>query len=425
MSLSKHHLYILKGSNIPNLFYSPIINGSCLDNRLNSDNSVVILISEENLIRILEGPESDLVKIKSIIFLKEILNRYNLMRYKADLLERNQRWVGFSRKNLESLFGSRDTDLVIENLLSLGLIERDNIYSVSEGKTLAYRLTPKTEEKPEKWRVKYTGKLIARVNNKESDSLLSQDNNLFNQAVYRNLKTVTLSESAEELAKKFGGNDFFAAYAHLTEIESGNIFFKEDKKSGRRFHNLTCMPRQSRSAILIDGEPTTEVDFSACHPWLCLSFYESGFEKEKREYHAALNEGFYKFLAKKIGSDISTDEKYQKFKIGCIAQIFYDYPRQNDSSKLAAFKQLFPHLHEIIESEKHISNSDFSIKLQGMEADLMFDGVFFRLLSEDIPAIPIHDAVICKKRHAGRVRLIMEQEFITKYGYRPEVKIKT
>jgi hypothetical protein len=156
-----------------------------------------------------------------------------------------------------------------------------------------------------------------------------------------------------------------------------------------------------------------------------MSFYEPGFEKEKKEYHAALDEGFYKFLADKIKSDISTDEKYQKFKIGCIAQIFYDYPRQNDSSKLVMFKQLFPHLHEIIESEKHISNSKFSIKLQSMEADLMFDGVFFRLLSEDITAIPIHDAVICKKQHAGRVRLIMEQEFITKYGYKPEVKIKT
>jgi hypothetical protein len=392
---------------------------------LNSDNSIVVLLSEENLIRLTEGPESDLVKIKSLVFLKEILNRYNLMRYEADLWERNQKWVGFSRKNLEILFGSRDTDLVIGDLLSLGLIECDNIYSISEGKTLAYRLTQKAEESPEKWRVKYTGKLIGRVNNKETEIFLSQDKNLFNQAVYRNLKSVTLSDSPEELAKKFGGNDFFAAYAHLTEIESGNIFFKEDKKSGRRFHSLTCMPRESRSAILIDGEPTTEVDFSACHPWLCMSFYEPGFEKEKKEYHAALDEGFYKFLADKIKSDISTDEKYQKFKIGCIAQIFYDYPRQNDSSKLVMFKQLFPHLHEIIESEKHISNSKFSIKLQSMEADLMFDGVFFRLLSEDITAIPIHDAVICKKQHAGRVRLIMEQEFITKYGYKPEVKIKT
>jgi len=422
---SKHYTYLLKGSSIPNLLFSPIIDGICLDDRLTSDNSIVVLISEENLIKLTEGDESNLIKIKSLVFLKEILNRYNLMRYEADLLERGGKWVSMGRKTLEIHFGTRDIDRIINYLTDLEFIECDGLYSVSDKKSLSYRLTPKISENPEKWRVKYTGKIVDHANNKDILLTARKDENFFNKKLYSNLKSASLSESPEILAKKFGGDDFFAAMAHFTEIESKNIFFKEDQRSGRRFHSFTCIPRESRQSILVEGEATTEVDFSACHPWLCLSLYEAGFETEKKLYHAALNEGFYKFLAKKLNSDISTDQKYQDFKIGCIAQIFYDYPRQNDSSKLVMFKNLFPHLSEIIQSEKHKSNSKFSIKLQSKEADLMFDGVFYRLINEDIPAIPIHDAVICKKQHANKVKLIMEQEFMSKYGYRPEVKIKT
>jgi hypothetical protein len=333
--LSKHYTYLLKGSNIPNLFYSPIIDGVCLDKRLNSDNSILVLLSEENLIRLTENDnETDLIKIKSLVFIKELLAKYNLMRYNADILERNDKWVGLGRKTLELSFGTRDVNRIIEYLVRLDAIECDGLYSVSNGKALSYRLTPRMSQNPERWRVKYTGKIVDHANNKDLEVKMSTDENYFNKKIYENVKLASFAESPEILAQKFGGKDFFAAFAHFTDIEDKKIFFKEDKNSGRRFHNFTCIPRESRQAILIDGEPTTEVDFSACHPWLCLSLYESGFEDEKKSYHAALNEGFYKFLAKKLNSDISSDNKYQEFKIGCIAQIFYDYPRQNNSSKL-------------------------------------------------------------------------------------------
>lgn len=419
MCLSKHYYYSLKGSSIPNLSYS-----STLDKGFNSSNSLYCFISETNLKEIINFDCSGILKIKMIGFLEELRLMLQKYRGEADALERGEGWVTMHSKYLRLHYGERDYLTVTNLLISLGLIERDSDYKIS-GFSKSFRTLEKAKEGRRGFYVKYTGKIIDYFNkNKFYNPSINGDEDFSNKFLKLNLWRAKLADSADnvfEKYKNFDKSDY--SYTGLSDIEHRQLYLIECKKTGRRFHNFMAISRESRNAITIDDELCCEVDYSACHPWLCLSFYKEEGE-EKARYLSVLKSGFYKFIAEKLNEDISDQQKYSDFKISCIAQIFYDSPRETDGRKLLIFKNSFPYLYDVIQAEKHKSNSDFAIKLQTMEADLMFDGVFFRLFKEDLVAVPIHDGLICKKRDAKNIKLIMEQEFFTKYGYIPNVGIK-
>jgi hypothetical protein len=426
MSLSKYHKYLVKGSSIPNLYYSPIFNGLSEDHRLNNSNSVYCFVSEEDLINILEFDCPELIKIKSLVFLNELRRKFEKYRGSSDSLGRENGWVDLSRKKIYAFCGSRDSEDVKKLLISLGLIECDGLYSKSNGKSFSYRQLPRPYP-PSAFFVKYTGKIVDFAKRYSFDDKItdkSGDFDIFDEEIKNNLKRASLRATPEQIAEKYPCKDFFATLGSLYDITNKQKYLWIDPKSGRRFHNFSSISRDARGAILLDNEDCSEVDYSACHPWLCLSFYEKGYEEEKELYLSALKFGFYKWFAEKIEHDISDNEKYSEFKISCIAQIFYDMPRHKNSKKVEKFAELFPHLYEIIDCEKNISNREFSIKLQNMEADLMYDGVFYKLISENIVGVPIHDSVVCKTKDAKNVKLIMEQEFFSKYNIMPLVNIK-
>lgn len=420
--LSKYKYYLSKGSNIPNLSYSHSKDEV-------SDNSLYCYISEENLIRITEYDCSDILKIKCLGLIMEIKRISQTYRGKADVYQRDENWVTLCAKILRENYGTRDWIDSIRILRELDLIEVDSNFRIGDKKRKksgvcnSYRLTDLAKKDREVFYVKYTGKILEYLNKEYIYSnSFDKDENIINKVLSENMRHVTLCESPENIAEKYPGPEKEPENSRnaLVDIHHKQFYLVECKTSGRRFHNFLGLTREARRAILIDGEPCSEVDFSACHPWICYSFYEKN-SKESKIYLNALNRGFYYFIADFIGEDVRDPEVYQKFKISCIAQIFYDYPRNEDGRKLAAFQKLFPEMYHIIQAEKHKSNSDFAYKLQKMEADLMFDGVFFGLFQKDIVAIPIHDGVLCKQRDAEEVKRIMEHEFQEKYGYLPKV----
>jgi len=363
----------------------------------------------------------------------ELKKRSQIYRGNADALNRNEGWVTLNSQILIENYGSRDYPAAIRVLLELGLIEEDIRYKIRkrsegiEGFSKSYRLTEKAKEGRAAFYVKYTGKITDYLNGQKKKKGGSEDKNLLVDVLMENLRSVSLCDTPANITEKYPSiktHESACSFDTLCDIQNKEFYMIECKKSGRRFHNLLGVSRNSRRAILIDGEKCAEVDYSACHPWLCYSFYEKTDSDEKKEYLAALNYGFYKYIGDGICADISNDQKYQDFKISCIAQIFYDCPREEDGLKLRFFKSRFPNLYHVIQSEKHKSNSDFAYKLQKMEANVMFDGAFFGLFKENIKAVPIHDGLICKKTDAERVKSIMEKEFFAIYQYFPKVGIK-
>lgn len=426
-SMSKRSLYSSKGSHIPNLSYSSD------PDTFNRNICIYCFISESNLIRVIEFDCSDLVKIKCLGFLMEIKKRSQTYRGNADTLKREDGWVTLCSKILKNNYGTRDYHSVIQILKELELIEEDPRYKIrhrsagTDGFSKSFRLTEKAKDGRAAFYVKYTGKIMDYLNGKRLSNKASEDKNALVTVLMDNLRSVSLCDSPENITEKYPSiktHESACSYDALCDIKNKEFYMIECKKTGRRFHNLLGVSRNSRKAILIDGQKCTEVDYSACHPWLCYSFYEKTDSEERREYLKSLNYGFYRYIGEGIGADISSDEKYQDFKISCIAQIFYDSPREQDGLKLRFFQSRFPNLYHVIQAEKHKSNSDFAYKLQKMEASLMFDGAFFGLYRENIKAVPIHDGVICKKSDALRVKEIMEKEFFGIYQYFPKVGIK-
>ena len=195
---------------------------------------------------------------------------------------------------------------------------------------------------------------------------------------------------------------------HLVRI------FSRDMRSGGRWYHAFWqeMPRRYRKALWIDGAPTVEHDFSACH--LRLAYYAAG----AADALAALGAGRLYALP---GYDESWRTVIKRgvnimFNANSLDQARRALARELDPSIverrldiadeiLATIKVAYPAL-------ERFWHSGCGIGLQFVDSEIVRLSIE-RLLDQDVLALPMHDSLLVAEQHKDVLIEVMEHTFAT------------
>jgi DNA-binding MarR family transcriptional regulator len=195
-------------------------------------------------------------------------------------------------------------------------------------------------------------------------------------------------------------------------------------QGGRLYVNLQGLPdRRARIRIntLLNGKPVAEVDLSANHPRMLMAL-----ENKK------LPENFYDDIAAKtkttrdqvkflVTRAIGASNRRVSLKSNVDKKHWHktDFvitPKQRSAIE-NAIKETCPLLFEKF-------YKGMGIYLQGLEGDILMK-TMLSLIEQDIPSLPIHDAIYVQKRHASKAKKALETAWMKVLGvrFKPKVKI--
>lgn len=333
-------------------------------------------------------------------------------------------------------------------LLSQGLIDRTNHYEVGV-KSYGYRF-------PEKYQSKFIqyplrdARLIRRL---EKLKPLTRKRIATSQDKF--IRDFTMRPAVREfIERNLEGESYNYALAHLTQIENGDKFYLIDPTAGRYHNNITNMHKELRRFIEIHGHHFTDnIDIRNSQPYFSILFltnpgkiaqlaknknlrmFLESLQPSKNEdvnkYIPLVVSGkFYEYLVDEFGSrglTYSRDEVKKQ-----VMKIFFD--RNIHSSKAKEiFAELFPTVYGIFnlirgnkKGDKFTSYERFSILLQAIEANVMLNIIYPRIIRElpEVIALTIHDSIMCTGE-AKKILDIMNEELKKFVGTAPLLKVES
>ena len=220
-------------------------------------------------------------------------------------------------------------------------------------------------------------------------------------------------------------NEYLKNVTYALKAPVRRIYSNEDPmQGGRLYTHLQGLPdRRARIRIntLLNGKPVAEVDLSANHPRMLMAL-----ENQK------LPENFYDDIAAKT----KTSREQVKFlvtrAIGASNKRFLLKTKvaKKDWHKtdfVITPKQRIAIENAIEEScpllfEKFYKG--MGTYLQGLEGDILMK-TMLSLIEQDIPSLPIHDAIFVQKRHTSKAKRALETAWmeVLGVGFKPAIKI--
>lgn len=220
-------------------------------------------------------------------------------------------------------------------------------------------------------------------------------------------------------------NEYLKDVTYALKSPVKRIFsYVDPMQGGRLYVRLQGLPdRRARVRIntLLNGKPVAEVDLSANHPRMLMAL-----ENKK------LPANFYDEIAEKT----STTRDQVKFlvtrAIGASDRRISLKPDVDEKDWYQTdFVLTYPQRDAIcsaIESDYPILYSKFfkgnGIYLQGLEGDILMQAML-DLIGQDIPSLPIHDAIYVQKRHQSKAKKALEKAWMEVLGvrFKPSIKI--
>ncbi len=183
------------------------------------------------------------------------------------------------------------------------------------------------------------------------------------------------------------------------------------------------IPRQDRKYLTLNGQPTTEIDYSGMHINLLYA----------KENMGAYPRDPYMDVAKKLTE--TPDKELREAVKQCIliainAKDMKNYKKamfwsnknewqllQNKKISLEQVMQKFAEIHPQI--AKYM-NSDSGIWLMYKDSNIM-EKVLLKLKEINILALPLHDSIICQQRDRRTVKRIMKEIYQEDTGFNIQV----
>ena len=230
----------------------------------------------------------------------------------------------------------------------------------------------------------------------------------------------------------------------LIRLHEQDWYFVADKY-GRVHHNISCLKRELRQYLRVDGESLVELDIANSQPLFCGLSYCHWFSNnlslsslhDKDSFSGALslnqdniesfitplslnipqlqqeqeredkldiplrchfreivnNDGLkylmlceqgqiYEYLAEASGEDISTDKKRNRFKEKVFSHVLFAKRNHMTNSLAKVFKTEFPSIHEMIVKAKQKDNAGMAKWMQRVESSFVIDRVVKRFIEE-------------------------------------------
>ena len=194
------------------------------------------------------------------------------------------------------------------------------------------------------------------------------------------------------------------------------IFNRKSWKCGGRaygaFHQ-DMLRKYMRKDILIDGQPTAEIDFSAYH--ILMLYHQEGIDYQDDPYSVC--EGSEMRAIYKAVGLIAINAKSDIKAYGAIRDELRDRgipaPRRDEPLKTLVRK--FREAHKGIE---HHLFSDAGIELQNIDSKIM-NAILVRLMDHGILGLSVYDSVIVAEQYAEILRDIMVTEYKEVMGFKP------
>lgn len=343
-----------------------------------------------------------------------IISTLNIFRVFSKLSDED--FIQLKSSYLQSMIGAKYTKASLHYLLDAGIIESDRHFIIGH-KSIGYRIAPAHRNKVRPWPLpegKLKQKMLSIRQEKQAAKQLHQSvHKYLKQCLYR----VTLAPSFEHYLNNFTGEPYNIRQIFYNLLHSAP-FFSLSAKAGRFYSAVTCMPKDMRPMLLIDGEETTEIDLGSSQPYFALSLYPEH-SKERQRYYKALQGGIYELINQRC---IRPYKNRDYYKTICIAQIFYK--EVSEGIFWDAFKKEFPEMAGLITSFKKLhSNTDLAYLLQKAESDAVILDACEKLMRAGIPVATVHDSILCKKSDSEFVAKALEAAALRAVGDKPVVKV--
>lgn len=259
----------------------------------------------------------------------------------------------------------------------------------------------------------YDSALIRRLEDKANDVRY-----FHNQLNILKDKVTVNQLGVNYLKSKYGELPISSSQIAMEPIDVGlfSIFYKRffavrpDLKS-RVYTNLTNLPRLHRPFIDFDGQPMLMTDISNSQILLTVPLLLKYWSKKSgrglfnlpqdvSEFQQLAETGmFYEHIAKQVNQMFHNDADRSQFKKKVFAEIWFSKNSNRPTKIRTNFRQTFPTVYDIIwqlkQTDPTRDHSQFAIRLQQFEAELMIDTVWRKMIKMKKSVLTLHDAIIC------------------------------
>ncbi|VXB68618.1 conserved hypothetical protein [Brevundimonas sp. G8] len=190
------------------------------------------------------------------------------------------------------------------------------------------------------------------------------------------------------------------------------IFTRTWERGGRMYGgHWQGMPKRFRNQLLIDGQPTVELDYSRLHP--TMLFNEAGI---------ALPENLDPYTVPGFNVELAGAKQTFNRLLNHDSQITFiktDQGEWFDDAK--SFNEYRDAMVEHLAPIALYFRDDKGAKLQKKDSVLALN-VITRCMDDNIAVYPVHDSFIVRHDNAQHLKLIMEEEYFTLMGFSCVVK---
>jgi hypothetical protein len=233
-------------------------------------------------------------------------------------------------------------------------------------------------------------------------------------------KYYTLFDHDAFLSNEIGGLLFNGAIN--SDANFLRRIFNVDWYHGGRFYQAPhiTIPSACREAMVINGEPAVELDYSGLHIRMLYNRIGIDYRDECYVYQKADQENKPDRDRIKLASLIVINSKDRREAIRAI----HNQCRKKGIHYPAGQFRLYSALVDRF-AGYHAPISHFLFTGQGLELQYLDSTIMANILSrmtrENIPALPVHDSVICPAWHEGFLRQVMIEEYHKVMGFEPVI----
>lgn len=206
--------------------------------------------------------------------------------------------------------------------------------------------------------------------------------------------------------------EFCLRYEYLHRIFNNSRFDKGGRAYGALHQNL---PRHMRRFIMINDQPTVEVDYSAYH--ILMLYHEQGIDYQEDPYEVCEGPEM-RDIYKVVGLVAINAPNELKACGGLWDQL------KKKKIPLPPYKQpLKTLIKNFKESHPRISQylySNVGLELQNRDSQIM-NGILVRLMDHGILGLSVYDSVIVKALHEEFLKHVMIEEYEKVMGFKPRL----